>query len=261
MRPRPPSGEMEAGGREENPKSKAEPPSRGSRALRDGDKGPESLELSPRITWGPDLCSLEPPSGHHWSPTWSRAQPAPEGQEASAVGGGAGGRRGGPLTTTAKKGHRGDPQQRRVCNSNQHTCSGSRRLCLAPSGLDFSSLFLTALLPSLPSVFPSSPHFYLSFLRSMPASIPFLPSLFHTFPSPSSSPSFHSFPITKSHREKPGRNRVMTVDFTTTPKPSHNLSQRCHVSGTKSVMTSFIAPKIRGEDVSSSLPQSQSLCP
>lgn len=46
---------------------------------------PQSLELSPRITWGLDLCSLEPPPVQHWSPTWSRAPPTTGGQEASAA--------------------------------------------------------------------------------------------------------------------------------------------------------------------------------
>lgn len=36
--PRPPSGGMEEGGSEESPKSKTEPPSRGSKARRDEDK-------------------------------------------------------------------------------------------------------------------------------------------------------------------------------------------------------------------------------
>lgn len=38
MGPRPPSGGMGEGGREESPKSKAEPPSRGSKARMDEDK-------------------------------------------------------------------------------------------------------------------------------------------------------------------------------------------------------------------------------
>lgn len=112
--------------------------------------------------------------------------------------------RGTPLNATARKGHRGDCQQRWVCNGNQHTCRGSRRLCLAPSGLDFSSLLDYSLsLPSLLiSIHPPLP-FLPSFLLSLLLFLSFiLLSIPPSFLFPSFSPCLHSLPIMRSPREK-----------------------------------------------------------
>lgn len=192
--PRPPSGRMGEGGSEESPKNKTEPPSRGSKALRDEDKA-WVTRTEPQdhrgaliaVPWSIHQAVTGPPPGAGLSLPLEARRTRCSGRSR---------RMGRQHHSIPQPG--GDSPQFQVHKEGSTLPRGG---WLSPT----ASGVLLALAPllncslSLPSFLISSqPSFHASFY-------PFFHALFPCFPlflSPSFLPFWHSFPLMKSHREK-----------------------------------------------------------
>lgn len=182
---------MGEGGSEESPKSKTEPPSRGSKALRDEDKAwvtrtepQDDRGALTSVPWSTHQAVTGPLPGAGLSlplEARSRSRSRRMGREHHSI---------------PQPG--GDSPQFQV-HKGGSTLPGVGGSLPLPVGVLQALAHLLNCSPSLPSLLISNqPSFHASFY-------PFFHALFPRFPlflSPSFLPFCHSFPLMKSHREK-----------------------------------------------------------